>query len=94
METTETNVESLEARLVLWRSKLDELLAEADQGDADTNAEYRSHIEDLKVQHEAAQAMLDEIRAAGDDKWQGLKPGAEHIWDALEIAFNKLNFLN
>ena len=98
METLETNVKQLEARLELWTARLDGLVVKAERASAEASgkvkASYRKHLDDLKAQHQAAQAKLDEIRAAGEDQWAGLKPGAERIWDALEIAFNKLDFLN
>jgi hypothetical protein len=80
--------EKMEAQLKGWNTRLEKLVAKIDTADA---VEYRGHIDDLKVKHAAAQTMLDELKAAGDEHWDQFRTDIWITWNELENAF--LDFL-
>ncbi len=90
MNTAEANVGKLEAQLSQWGAKLDELMAKVEQGGAEVKLDYRNSIEDLKAKHRAAHLKLDELKAAGNGKWDHFKTGVESAWIELEHAFKSL----
>ena len=91
MEKMEPHVGKMEAQLRQWGAKLDELLATAEAAGTEAKADYRKHIDELRAKHQAAQAKLDELKAAGSDKWETLKAGVEGAWNELDVAFKKLS---
>jgi peptidoglycan hydrolase CwlO-like protein len=90
MEKTEDKVGKLEAQLKQWGARLDELVAKADRAGTAARIDNRKRIDDLKAKVHAAQAKLDEVKAAGSEKWETLKTGVESAWSELELAFKKL----
>ena len=53
---------------------------------AEAKAARHQHIDDLKAKRLAAQAKLDELKAAGSGKWETFRAGVESAWTDLEIA--------
>ena len=90
MERTEEHVGKLETQLKQWGAKLDEFVAKADKAGTMARIDNRKRIDDLKAKVHAAQAKLDEVKAAGSEKWDTLKTGVESAWNELELAFKKL----
>lgn len=90
MATRKAHIGKMESQLKHWGAKLDGLLAKADDTSAETKAEYRKSVGELKQKHQAAQAKLDELKAAGSEKWEVFKVGVDSAWRELEVAFKKL----
>lgn len=90
MEIVEANVGKMEVQLKQWGAKLDELVAKAEEAGTEAKVDYRKSIDDLKSKHRVAQARLDELRAAGGEKWGAFKIGVESAWTELEAAFKNL----
>ena len=90
MEKMEAHVGKMETQLRQWGAKLDELVVTAEGAGTEAKADYRKHIDDLKAKHQAAQAKLDELKAAGSEKWETLKAGVESAWNELDVAFKKM----
>jgi uncharacterized coiled-coil DUF342 family protein len=90
MDSVEDNVGKMETQLKKWGAKLDELIAKADEAGAEAKVDYRKRIDDLKAKHHAATIKLDELKAAGSEKWETFKGGIESAWGELETAFKKL----
>ena len=86
METMEAHVGKLEERLSKWGAKLDELAARDEVAGAEAKAARHKHIDALKAKRLAAQATLDELKAAGSGKWETFRAGVESAWTDLEIA--------
>jgi hypothetical protein len=42
----------------------------------------------LKAKWDAAQTKLGEIKAAGEEAWEILKPGVESAWSELKAAID------
>lgn len=91
MEKTQENLGKFETQLKQWGAKLDEFVAKADRAGTTARIDNRKRIDDLRAKCQAAQSRLDEVKAAGDDKWETLKIGVESAWSELEIAFKKIS---
>jgi division protein CdvB (Snf7/Vps24/ESCRT-III family) len=91
MEKTQENLGKFETQLKQWGAKLDEFVAKADRAGTTARIDNRKRIDDLRAKCQAAQSRLDEVKAAGDDKWETLKIGVERAWSELEIAFKKIS---
>jgi hypothetical protein len=90
MSTIESNVSKLEAQLKLWGAKLDEVLAKANVAGQQAKIDSRKQLDELKSKLAVAQSKLDEVKAAGNEKWETLKQGVERTWQDLEETFKKL----
>lgn len=90
MTTVETHIGKLEAQLSHWGAKLDELVTKAEQGGAEAKHDTRRRIDELKAKHRAAQAKLEEFKAAGSVRWDQFKTGVESACSELENAFKAL----
>jgi hypothetical protein len=84
------NVGKMETQLKKWGAQLDLLVAEADQAGTKVQSDYRERIDDLKSKQRVAQSRLDELRTAGNQKWETLRVGVERAWSDLEGAFENL----
>jgi hypothetical protein len=73
-----------------WGVKLDELVVHAEAAGEDAKSAGRKHIAALRSRHVAARAKLDELEAAGSEKWETFKDDIESAWGELETAFEKL----
>ena len=80
----------IEAQLRVWGAKLDRLVAEAEEAGAGATVDLRERILDLRARSRVAQAKLDGLRAAGDEKWDTFKAGVESAWSELEVALRKV----
>jgi hypothetical protein len=81
----------MEKQLKQWGAKLDDLTAKVTTAGAKAKAEERQMVTDLRAKQELAQAKLDELKAAGSDKWDTFKSGVESAYNELEGAFKKMN---
>jgi hypothetical protein len=94
MAETETHVAKsvakLEARLHLWSTKFDELVAKASVAGQQAQIDSRKQLDELKSKLAVAQTKLDEAKAAGSEKWKILESGVERAWQELEETFKKL----
>jgi ribosome-associated translation inhibitor RaiA len=89
-DSVEENVGKMETQLKKWGAKLDELIAKADEASTEAKVDYHKRVDELKAKHQAATAKLDELKAAGSEKWDSFKTGIESAWSELETAFKKL----
>jgi len=90
METKEAHLGTMEAQLKQWGAKLDELGVIGEEAASEARVHYRKGVDELKAKHLAAQIKLDELRAAGSEKWDILKTGVDSAWKDLEAGFKKL----
>jgi hypothetical protein len=84
------NIERLQAQLVEWGAKIDELASKAAKAGAEARTAYHKGLEDLRVKRSAAQVKLDELKSAGSEKWDTFRAGIEKTWNDLEVAFKDL----
>ena len=84
----DVHIEKLEAQLNVRQSKIEELEAGTD---GPCSSDYRRCIANLKTKHTAARGKLDELKAAGNEKWELHKGGIWIAWNELENAFTTFN---
>jgi histidinol dehydrogenase len=80
----------MERRLEQFGARLDRLVAKAKEAGAEARTDYRKRIDDLKAKYRVSQSKLDDLRAAGSERWDTVKAGVESAWAELEAAFKKL----
>jgi phage host-nuclease inhibitor protein Gam len=90
MESAGQEVGKIETRLRQLGTRLDRLVAKADETGAEVKSEYRKQIDCIKDKHSVVQSKLTEFRAANGQKWDDFKGGVETAWHDLENAFKAL----
>jgi phage shock protein A len=94
MATTQSHFKNglarLEDRLKLWHAKFNAAVASSRVTRQEAKIDSGKQLDEIKSKLEAAQARLDEAKAAGSEKWDTVKDGVEHTWHDLEQAFKKL----
>ena len=83
-------VAKLETRLERWGARLDDLVAKAEEAGTEARSDYRNRVVELKARYKVAQSKVDELRAAGSDRWDAFMAGVERAWTELEDSFKKL----
>lgn len=81
-------IDRMKNQLDEFDQQIDNIKAKAEQMDAQARQEYESRLHDLREKRREAKRRLDELRAAGDEKWQQLRDEAQHAWTALGNSFN------
>ena len=94
MSMHDTNVDKtvakLEDQLTLWGARLNEVVAKAEVAGMEAKIGSKKHLEALKTKLDAARVTLNDVKAAGGDKWGDFKDGVDASWKELEEAFQKL----
>ena len=78
-------IETLEAQLKASQSMIKELEAGIDEP---CTSDCRRRIDNLKAKYAAARGKVDELKAAGNDKWELYKADIWIAWNELENAFS------
>jgi len=68
--------------------EIDKLKGEAGKFESKARMEYENRLHDLREKRREAKRKIDDLRSAGDEKWQQLKDETEHAWKALGNSFN------
>lgn len=87
METTGQEVGRIETRLRQVGTRLDRMLAKADE--AGTQA-LREQITHAKDKHAVVQGKLNAFRAAHGEKWDNFRGSVEIAWRDLDSACKAL----
>ncbi len=90
METPGQEVGKIETRLRQLGTKLDRLVAKADEAGTDVRLDYRQQISLAKDKHAVVQEKLSAYKAANGQKWDNFRDGVEIAWCNLENAFKAL----
>ena len=67
---------------------LDELEAKARAGREELGKKYDAQVSSLRASAGTMRAKIDEIREAGDEKWEALVAEGEKVQKALVRSFN------
>lgn len=92
MEERKAYEDRFAAQLKEWKVQLVQLKAKAEKATAELKIKYYCIIDDLQNKYDTARAKLTELKAAGDEKWNDTKTGAENAWDDVRIAFHVTAF--
>lgn len=69
-------------------TKMDKLEAKAADAKEDARAKYMEEMTKLRQQSKLAKGKLEELKAAGADKWDDMVAEMEKIRDAVLHSFN------
>ncbi len=89
MSIKDDYVAKMEAQLKEWGAQLSGLKAKAEKATAQGKLEYQKHLEASQAKHEAANRKLDELKSAGEERWQALKAGVEGAWNEFKTTVDK-----
>jgi hypothetical protein len=89
MDERKAYEEKLDAQLKEWSAQIALLRAKADKAKAEVKVEYYKMIETLQGKQETARMKLEELRTAGDDRWEDYKTGGEETWAEIKAAFQE-----
>ena len=89
MDERKAYEEKLDAQLKEWSAQIALLRAKADKAKAEVKVEYYKMIETLQGKQETARMKLEELRTAGDDRWEDYKTDGEETWAEIKAAFQE-----
>jgi len=90
MQTGEVDLGKMEAELMRWSAKLEELRARTPVAGREATFDYRKRVDDMREKYEAAEEKIGELRAAGSAKWETFRGGIETAWSELADAYRRL----
>ena len=73
-------VEKLSAQMVEWDNQIERLKDMAESSTPGKTVDYSDAIATLQLKRGEAAEKLQGISSAGDDEWEELKSGTEHVW--------------
>lgn len=88
MSKRDEYIEKMKAQLDDLNVKMSELETKAQEAKDDARDKYREEIGKLKQQSKLAIAKLNELKAAGEDRWEAMVAEMEKIRDAFKHSFN------
>jgi len=90
MHTGDAELGNMEAELMRWSAKLEELRAKTPASGSEAKFDYRKRVDDMREKYEAAEEKLGELRAAGSAKRELFRGDIESAWSELAAAYRKL----
>ena len=88
MSKRDAYIEKMKQQLDELNTKMGELEAKAQDAKDDARAKYKEEMRNLEKQSKQAVAKLEEIKAAGEDKWESMVTEMEKVRDAFKHSFN------
>lgn len=88
MSKREQFIETLKHQLDEINEEIGELEAKAAAGREKVGHTYDTQVASLKASAAGVRAKIDELRAAGDEKWEVLVAETEKVQKALVRSFN------
>lgn len=80
---------NMEAQLVLWGQKIDDLAAQTHRAGAQARFDAHMYIDELKALHAIAQSKFDELRAAADTERARIERELKRACNELEAALKR-----
>ena len=81
-------IQALKAQLDELNEELDELEGKAKSGREQLGKAYDAQVASLRASAATLRTKIDEVRAAGDEKWEAVVAEAEKVQKALVHSFN------
>lgn len=88
MPTRDELIQTMKNQLDELNAELGELEQKAHSGREKLGQKFDEQVAHIKAASEAARKKLDELRAAGDDRWEAVVAEAEKVRKALVHSFN------
>lgn len=91
MDTAGQEIVKIETRLRQLRTKLDRLVAKADEPGAEVKPDYREQLKSASDSHAVVLSKLSAFRAGRGRKWDDFRPDVEIAWQDFDKALRALN---
>ncbi|MCV2354844.1 hypothetical protein LNV09_11815 [Paucibacter sp. B2R-40] len=88
MTNREEYVQKMKNQLDALNAKMDAVDAKAKDAKEEARAKYREEVTRLREQSKAAAAKLEDMKAAGEDRWDALVADMDKMRDAFVHSFN------
>ena len=88
MSKREEFVEAMKRQLDEMNVQIDDLEAKVKAEQEKFGAKYDEQMQQLRASSKAVKKKIEEIRAAGDERWEALVVEGEKIQKALVHSFN------
>ena len=89
MEKRSLYMEKIDAKLTQYNAKLAQMKGKAAEVQVDMKLEYLDQVENLEKRRDEFVKKHDQLKTAGEHKWEDIKVGTEKTWNELEDAFDK-----
>lgn len=83
--------EKAEAQLREWKADIEKLMAQADKARAEGKIEFYKRVEILDAKYQAALRRLQELKEAGEEKWEESKARVEAALSEVKDVLNGSN---
>ena len=81
-------VAKMKSQLDDMNAQLDKLAAKSQSAKKEMQAKYKQEMADLRAQSAKANAMLDDIKNAGENAWENMVAEIDKVGDALKHSYN------
>lgn len=88
MDTRTEYIEKLSAQMVEWDLQIDRLKDKAESATPEAKYDYSGSIAALQLKRDEAAEKLQGISTAGDDEWEELITGTEHVWGEVRTILH------
>jgi len=83
-------VERLSAHMVEWDSQIELIKVKAESITPESKLEYINAFSALQHKRHEVTVKLQGISSAGDDEWEDLKTGTEHVLGEVRTIFHNV----
>ena len=90
MQTGDADLGNMEAELMRWSAKLEQLRANTPAAGNEAKFDYRKRVDDMREKYEAAEQKLGQLKAAGSGQRETCRDGVESAWSDLAAAYRRL----
>lgn len=88
MDARTEYIEKLSAQMVEWDLQIERLKDKAESATPEAKYDYSGSIAALQLKRDEAAEKLQGISTAGDDEWEELKSGTEHVWGEVRTILH------
>ncbi len=81
----------LDAQMKEWSAQISLFQARADKAGAEARVEYYKMIDSLQKRQNEIGAKLQELKAASDQAWDGLKVNTEKAWSEFKTILDNVS---
>lgn len=86
MKKRDEYIQFLHKKIDDWNAEIDELMAKAEEVEADAKDEVQEKIKLLKSKRGEFEEILEKITSSGEAAWEDLKSGIDLAWEAVNEA--------
>lgn len=81
-------IAKMKERLDQIDQEIETIKGKSEEYKAQAHLEYEKRLHELRENRRDVNRKINDLNAAGEEKWQQLKDEAEHSWKALSNSFN------